>query len=205
MNSLHQFSFKYHVGNEILRETVRHLFTLAILIFICTPPASAQTSIPVRQGNFIVRLYMDTCVKYPGKNSDISSYAKDNKFVRANAEFSKAVLKGKEGEVWGIPNAIGQFIIVLTGESHCAAWARNADVKTVNDGFEKFMKHLHDQGLNVKPQADQILSGAGGKYRQLGYFVQKHGTPYGLLMLSTTTDSSTAEIQVRLTSAVSTP
>jgi hypothetical protein len=196
---------KHFTHDKSIRKTMRQLITLAILIVVGTTPAVAQTMRSVEQGNFVVRLYMDTCARHPGKNSEISNYAKENKFVRANAEFSKAALKGKEGEVWGIPNAIGQFLIVLTGENHCAAWARTADAKTVNEGFEKLLKHLLRPGLTVKPRIDQVLSGVGGKYKQLGYFVQKDGAPNGLLMLATTSDAPAAEIQVRLTVALSTP
>jgi hypothetical protein len=69
----------------------------------------------------------------------------------------------------------------------------------VNDGFEKLVKGLPRPGLTVKPNIDKVSDGVGGKYRQLGYFVQRDGAPHGWIMLSTTSESPTAEVQVRIT------
>lgn len=184
---------------------MRQLIMLAILIFVAIKPLLAQTSQSVKQGNFVIQTYMDTCARHSGKNAEVSSYAKENKFARADTGFSKAVLQGDDGEVWGVPNAIGHFIVVLTGEKQCAVWARAADAKTAKDGFEKLVKNLSRPGLTVKPRVDRVLDGAGGQYKQLGYFVQKDGASSGLLMLLTTSESPAAEIQVRLSAAISKP
>lgn len=166
---------------------------------IVTSPAFAQTSQAVQQGNFAIHVYINTCAKFPGNNQKVSDFAKENKYVRASEEFSKSALRGQAGEVWGVPNTIGQFLVVLTGDRHCSAWARTADAKTVNDGFEKLVKGLARPGLTVKPNVDKVSDGLGGKYRQLGYFVQKDGAPHGWMMLSTTSESPAAEVQIRLT------
>lgn len=165
-------------------------------------PAFAQTSQAVQQGNAVLHIYLDTCVKYMGRNAEVTRFAIDNHFVRADEKFSKAALQGKAGEVWGVPNPVGQFLIVLTGESQCAAWARTADVKTVNTGFEKLVKGLPRPGLLVKPYVDRVLPGSGGNYRQLGYFVQKEGAASGLMLISTTSEAAAAEVQVRLTAGL---
>jgi hypothetical protein len=169
------------------------------LVAVAALPVSAQTGQAIQQGNFAIQLYMNTCAKFPGNNAQISNFAKENKYVRADENFSKAALRGQGGEVWGVPNTIGQFLVVLTGETHCSAWARTADAKTVNDGFEKLVKGLPRPGLTVKPNIDKVSDGVGGKYRQLGYFVQRDGAPHGWIMLSTTSESPTAEVQVRIT------
>lgn len=162
-------------------------------------PVFAQSNQATQQGTFVVQTYINTCARFPGNNSQISTFVKENQYVRANEQFSKAALRGEAGEVWGVPNTIGQFLVVLSGQYNCSVWARTADVRTVNEGFEKIVKGLARPGLRVEPKIDKVSDGVGGQYRQLGYFIQKDGAPYGWIMLATTSESPSAEVQVRLT------
>jgi hypothetical protein len=72
-------------------------------------------------------------------------------------------------------------------------------VELVNRNFETLVKGVARPGITVTPRADKQFDGAGGKYRQLAYFLQKDGAPHGWMMISTTTPSKDAEVQVRLT------
>ncbi len=150
------------------------------------------------QANYVTKLFMDTCVPNLGDNKAVSEWSQKNKLVRADAEFSKAALKGETGEVWGASNSIGQFLIVLTGKWHCSTWARTANVQLVNENFITLVKGVERPGLTVLPHVDKEFDGAGGKYRQLGYLLKKDGA-HGWLMLATTSNSKQAEVQVRLT------
>ncbi|GGI16278.1 NMCC_0638 family (lipo)protein [Oxalicibacterium faecigallinarum] len=183
---------------------MRFLIGFFSLLLVVAVPAFAQTTQAEQQGNFVLRVYMDTCVKHLGNTDKISRYVKENKYVRADEQFSKAALRGQKGEVWGVPNSIGQFIVVLSGENHCSAWARTADAKTVNTGFERLVKGTARPGITISSLVDKVSDGVGGKYRQLGYFLSKEGASHGWTMLSTTSDAPAAEVQTRLTFAPTT-
>jgi hypothetical protein len=46
---------------------------------------------------------------------------------------------------------------------------------------------------------DQEFQGQGGKHRQVAYILRKQGSMTGWAMLATTSESATAEVQVRFT------
>jgi len=54
-------------------------------------------------------------------------------------------------------------------------------------------------GLSVNLEKDQEFQGQGGKYRQVAYILRKQGSMTGWAMLATTSESATAEVQVRFT------
>lgn len=174
---------------------MKHL--LVLLFFIST--ACTRSDIASQQANFVTELFMDSCVANLGNNKAASTWVQKKNYVRADEQFSKAVLQGKSGEVWGAPNSIGQFLVVLAGDTHCAAWARTANSALVNQHFETLVKGVARPGLTVTPHIDKPFEGAGGKYRQFGFLIQKDGAPHGWLMLATTSESKQAEVQARLT------
>lgn len=197
--------YGFAISGSELKATMRYLLPLLTCIATATCPSLAQANQAQQQGDFVVQLYSNSCTKFPGNNARVSGFAREHKYVRADERFSSAALRGKQGEVWGVPNAIGQFLLVLTGDNHCSAWARSADAKSVNAGFEKLVKGVARPGLTVKQLVDKVEDGAGGKYRQLGYFIQKDGAATGWVMLATTSESPGAEVQVRLTMSPSRP
>jgi hypothetical protein len=174
---------------------MKHL--LPFIFFIFT--ACSRGDIASQQANFVTKLFMDTCAAHLGDNKALSAWIQKNKYERADEQFSKAALEGKSGEVWGPINSIGQFLVVLTGDTQCAAWARTANSALVNQHFETYVKGVTRPGLTVTPHVDKYFDGAGGKYRQFGFLLQKDGAPHGWLMLATTSESKQAEVQVRLT------
>jgi hypothetical protein len=170
---------------------------VVILFFVST--ACTPGDIASQQANFVTKLFMDTCAAHLGDNKTLSAWIQKNKYEKADEQFSKAALQGKSGEVWGPINSIGQFLVVLTGDTQCAAWARTANTSLVNQHFETLVKGVARPGLIVSPHVDKSFVGAGGKYRQFGFLLQKDGAPHGWLMLATTSESKKAEVQVRLT------
>lgn len=82
---------------------------------------------------------------------------------------------------------------------------RNWPALAVNARLDKQVKGVTRPGLMVKPMMDKVEDGVGGKYRQLGYFIQKEGAATGRVLLATTSESPGAEVQVRLTMSPSRP
>lgn len=185
--------------NKPIRIRITAIGVLVLSFFSVRMDVYAQDNSADQQANFLTRLFFDTCAKYPGQNAKVSASVKQNNFVRANDYFSKAVLQNQPGEVWGVPNHIGQFVVVLTGKYQCSVWARRAAAKLVNENFEKLIRGLPRPGLKVDLMIDKITDSKNGSFRQLGYFVQKDGASHGWLMLATTTESARAGVQAHLT------
>ncbi len=174
--------------------------TIAVLLLLSVSVSVfAQTDTSAKQADFVTDVFLKTCAAHLGQNRTVSEWVQKNRYVRANEQFSKAALRGQSGEVWGVPNNIGQFLVVLTGENHCAAWARTANAAVVNQHFERIVKGLARPGIAVSTHIDKISDGVGGSYRQLGFHVRRDGAPHDWILLATTSESKQAEVQVRLT------
>ena len=139
-------------------------------------------------------IFLDSCATNYGKNADSSRWAASH-MTRANPEFSSKILRGQSGEVWG---AAGNYLLVLTTNS-CAVWSRRADAKKVNANVEKLAQKMARPGIDVKKFIDKTSEGYGGQYRQYGFQFAVPKATQGMILLATTTESPTAEVQARIT------
>lgn len=166
---------------------------IASIIFSSMPLVSLAST-PVENADMAMQIFFDSCAKNYGNNSASSKWAQSH-LTRASQDFESKVLRGQSGEVWG---AAGNFLLVLTNNS-CAVWSRRADAKKTNANVEKLVKKIARPGIDVKNFIDKISEGHGGKYRQYGFQLVAPNKKQGMVILSTTSESPTAEIQARIT------
>ena len=170
---------------------------------LCSTLSFAQdgSTIPQadQQANAAARLFMDACVASLGDEPRLKAWIQQNKLSPTDAAFSQRVLQGKPGEVWSATSKVGDFLLVIGFPYRCAVWARRANARLGLEHFEKLVKGMERPGLSVNLEKDQEFQGQGGKYRQVAYILRKQGSMTGWAMLATTSESATAEVQVRFT------
>jgi len=175
---------------------------LAISV-LCSTLSFAQdiSTIPQadQQANAAARLFMDACVASLGDEPKLKAWIQQNKLSPTDPAFSQRVLQGKPGEVWSATSKVGDFLLVIGSPYRCAVWARRANARLGLEHFEKLVKGIERPGLSVNLEKDQEFQGQGGKYRQVAYILRKQGSMTGWAMLATTSESATAEVQVRFT------
>lgn len=176
-------------------------YLLLSITLLLSTVAIAQNDVDTQQAEVVTKLFMDSCLASLANNKEVSNWAKSNKLQPANDQFSKAVLQGQTGEVWGASNSIGQFLVVLSPPNQCSVWAKRANVAAVNNNFEKIVSGVARPGIVVAPAIDKISYGFGGKFRQFGFTITKEGATSGYMLLATTSESDQAEVQVRLTTS----
>lgn len=151
------------------------------------------------QANAVTLLWMESCLKHPGRNEAVSDWAREKGLRPTSAAFSSALLQGAEGEVWSAADSTGEYAVVLTDPFQCALWARRANAELVIANFEKLITGMHHPRLELVRMHDRHIEGAGGTYRQIVYFAKGEGNETGFIFLCTTTGSEDAEFQAKLT------
>lgn len=170
-------------------------FTKIILPVILSSLSFASlASSTTENADVAMGIFLDSCAKNYGNNADSSKWAASH-MTRANPDFSSKILRGQSGEVWG---AAGNYLLVLTTNS-CAVWSRRADAKTINANVEKLAQKIARPGIDVKKLIDKTSEGHGGQYRQYGFQFAAPKATQGMILLATTTESATAEVQARIT------
>ncbi|KAF0813555.1 hypothetical protein IGB42_01906 [Andreprevotia sp. IGB-42] len=177
---------------------MKSAFVFSLLVSAATAGAAGTTA-PVAPklapADVVTRLFAEACLGNLGKNDAASAWAKKNRLQPVEGDFSKVVLDGEAGEVWGVG---GEFLLVLRGQYQCAAWARTADAKQVEKNLTQLVKGTAKPGLVVKQILDKSADKDGSKYHQLGFSVAKEGASSGFVVLATTSSSPKAEAQARL-------
>lgn len=177
--------------------------SLFVILFLFSSISNAQSiTQPDQQANVATRLFMDACTANMGDEPKLKAWILQNKLRPTDTAFSQKVLQGQPGEVWSATNQVGDFLVVVGSPFRCSIWARRANARLAVENFQKLVKGIERPGLSVNLEKDQEFQGRGGKYRQIAYKLKKQGSVAGLVMLATTSESATAEVQVRLTIAV---
>ncbi len=179
-------------------------FAAMAILFPAISFAEGMSNIPQadQQANAVTRLYMDACAANVPDEAKLKTWIQQNGLRPTEPSFSQKILNGQKGEVWSVKSQIGNFIIVTGSPYHCAVWARRANARLVLEHFQKLAKAVERSGLSVTLEKDSQMDGQGGKYRQIVYMLRKPDVKTGRIMIASVSESTEAEVQVRLTLAL---
>ncbi|MDR3428946.1 MULTISPECIES: NMCC_0638 family (lipo)protein [Silvimonas] len=184
----------------------KSLFAICAALTACLAHADDSVTLGQKQANIATDIFVESCVAHPGNNKASADWAKQKGMQPANDKFTADVLRGRPGQVWGASSPEGQFILVLS-EPMCSVWARQADAAGVEQNMQKIIKNIKRPGTKVKSLVDKTIMEGGLNYHQQATTIinTKEKAQQGLMMISTTTDSTMAPVQIRLTLSPFTP
>lgn len=174
----------------------RQLLALALLA-VCLV-ARAEVASDDARSNAAMRLFLNVCAVNLGDEQMAKEWVTEHQLHPFAPAFAEEVLQGKPGEVWSASNPIGDFLIVIQSPRQCSVWARKANARLSGEQFQKYVTGVERPGLSVKLQSDRKVEGKDGRYRLIAYTIARENAGSGVLLEAITSDSPTAQVQVRL-------
>jgi len=172
--------------------------TAALASVLTAPTTSFAQSTAEKQSNAATRLFADACIANGGDETRTKNWVRDHHLRPLDPAYLPKVLHGKTGEVWSASDQVGDFLVVIETPGQCSVWARRANANLSMQHFQRIIRGAERPGLTVRLETDRSVSSGNSTYHYVAYILVKDGADHGMRQEAITSDSTNAEVQVRL-------
>ena len=172
-----------------------------ILILCLVPNISTAATVGEDQAGSFVRLYSSLCLKHVNNLDALRQ--KLERMPRLPPEKAAHFLAGRAGDAWPVPDKYGTFVLVLlSGKSFCAVYARRADTEAVEKQFARLVATAPPPLTAKQVTNKHAQTSANGPTHTVSYEWYVPSAHRKMLFTLTTASFASAQIQVMGSAAI---
>lgn len=169
----------------------------AIILFLGALPTSSGAE--ESQKDQLVPIFAVTCMQHLYKKDQLQEFMNSTGAMELEPDQSRSFLNGKPGKAWAIPIQMGNYVVSLTDEGMCSAFARTADVSEI----EKSFKGLVSTAPPPLKSVEFLSQPADQKNKRLSYnWIQSEQDSSAINFTLTYSESPESQLRALITAAI---